>query len=143
MESPSRREVLAGGVGVFGTGTVAGCLGDGTSYGAEWADVDRIVLAATTEHWRGVEPSPIAEARNPMLRLIFGRTYEIEFRSEDDAGHRLQILNASGDVVSESEELPTADETASITVEASARLDEYRCPYFSATMTGEIVIFED
>lgn len=139
--APLRRRTLLQSTAIMGAGLVAGCLGDGGEYGEEWLDVERVTLEAMSNSWVGVEPEPIAEANNPTLRLIHGRTYDIEWRNGDGQTHTLEIRNSEGDPIEESTTRSVQDDTARLSFDAVAGVTSYACPHFEVTMTGSIEIF--
>lgn len=142
MGSPSRRSYIRA-VSCLGISLFAGCIGDNVGYGGEWRDVHRIQLLAERSRWVGVSPDPIVDANNPSLRLIYGRSYELEWENGDDRTHGLEIRNHEDDVVERSEDSDEYGQSRTISFEAVPGVTYYTCPHFEATMTGSFEIFSD
>lgn len=136
-----RRRRFLRGAAIAGSVGVVGCLGGGDEYGEDWVDVDRVQLAATSTSWIGEAPDPIVDANNPALRLIYGRTYEIEWRNADGREHRLEIWNGEDQHIAGDVTLAEEGETATLEVQAVGGMTTYVCPHHEVTMVGSIEIF--
>ena len=108
--------------------------------GTVWEDVDEIVLEANVTGWVGVEPAPIEGVENPTLLLFEGHEYEIEWRHGDSAIHNFQIRDVDDESLAETE-LAEPDQTpVSLTIHATAAMDEYVCEPHADMMVGDIVV---
>ncbi|AGB38708.1 cupredoxin domain-containing protein [Natronococcus occultus] len=94
-----------------------------------WADVEEIVVSATTAGWEGVEPEPIAGEENPPIVLTAGREYVLSWKNEDGRPHNIELWNEDGKVVDDygTELMEERDATQSLEFEASEEMAEYVC----------------
>ncbi|MXV63742.1 hypothetical protein GS429_17080 [Natronorubrum sp. JWXQ-INN-674] len=104
----------------------------------DWEDVDEIVLDGEIASWVGVEPAPIEDIENPTLLLFEGREYTIEWRNADGMPHNLKIRDEADDGLAETELIEGEGESASLTVDATAAMDNYVCEPHAQTMVGDI-----
>ncbi|WP_312909034.1 cupredoxin domain-containing protein [Natronosalvus caseinilyticus] len=109
---------------------------DGDSDGAEETDgsgetaptdVDEFVFEARTSHFTGLEPSAIADERNPTLVLTEGERYTITWHNADGHVHNVEIRDENEDVVRDYRTEPTDAESQSLTFEATADAAAYVC----------------
>lgn len=108
--------------------------------GAVWEDVDEIVLEANVTGWVGVEPAPIDGVENPTLLLFEGHEYEIEWRHGDSAMHSFQLRDVDGEPLAETEPVEPDRTPLSLTIHATAAMDEYVCEPHASMMAGDIVV---
>ncbi|WP_255171541.1 cupredoxin domain-containing protein [Natrononativus amylolyticus] len=94
-----------------------------------WADVDEIVLSATTAGFEGVEPAFIDGVENPTLVLTAGKSYVITWKNADGRPHNIELWDEREAVVDgyETELLEEDGESQSLEFEAKTEMVEYAC----------------
>ncbi|WP_265109628.1 hypothetical protein [Halosolutus halophilus] len=159
-----RRRFLSGVTATLGIALVTGCLGstddgdedttepvvdvaettEGNTDPEVWADVESLQFDGWVGGWVGVEPEPIADVENPTLVLVEGREYEITWENMDGIHHNFAFWDADHDVVNEYS-TPGTDvqgETETLTIEAMAEMETYRCEYQQARQRGDVVLLD-
>ncbi|USZ72973.1 plastocyanin [Natronosalvus halobius] len=108
------------------------------------ADVDEFVFEARTSHFTGVQPSAIADERNPTLVLTEGERYTITWHNADGHVHNVEIRDENDDVVQDYRTEPTGAESQSLTFEATTDAAAYVCDlHDSWGQRGSIDIVSD
>ncbi|MFC7240659.1 plastocyanin/azurin family copper-binding protein [Saliphagus sp. GCM10025317] len=107
-------------------------------------DVDEFVFEARTSHFTGLEPSAIADERNPTLSLTEGERYTITWHNADGHVHNVEIRDENEDVVQDYRTEPTDAESQSLTFEATADAAAYVCDlHASWGQRGSIDVVSD
>ena len=141
-----RRKFLTGSAATAAIALTAGCLGDDDDDDDDgideeaWEGVTEIYLEGRTESWTGVEPSVIDGETNPTLVLTEGETYELTWENMDGDSHNVDIRDAGGSTLEETELMGEEGETQTLEFEATADMAQYVCTPHAGTMVGDIEI---
>ncbi|SDR31401.1 hypothetical protein [Natronobacterium texcoconense] len=162
--SDIRRRTLLTGVGTTVAAAVAGCLGgdpdseseedepvvdeaettEGNTAPDAWRDVETIRFDGWVGGWVGVEPPAIDRVENPTLVLVPGREYEVIWENMDGIHHNIAFWDADREIVEDysSPGNEVVGEVESLTLEATADIETYRCEYQPEGQRGDVVILE-
>ena len=97
-----------------------------------------IRLGGQVSGWVGQSPGSIHGKTNPTLTLKPGTTYKISWTDLDGVEHQLQILDANGKVLEQTENGQDRGETKSVTFTAMQQMKQYRCKFHPTTMKGKV-----
>ena len=160
----ARRQFFAG-VGAVAATTIAGCLSGGG--GSEdddpepvvdaadslegdtdpdaWRDVEEIRFDGWVGGWVGLEPAAIDRVENPTLVLFEGREYELTWENQDGVHHNVAFWDADRDVIADysTPGNETVGESETLSFEATAEMETYRCEYQPAGQLGDVVIVDE
>ncbi|ELZ20924.1 PQQ-dependent sugar dehydrogenase [Natrinema limicola] len=129
----SRRTVLRSSAALSAAGLALPVLGQQDAITGE------IRLGGQISGWVGQEPEPIADERNPTLRLVEGRDYTLIWENVDGAGHNFVIENEAGDEEFVSTDILAMEgETQTVEFTAQEGMAAYYCQPHTSTMRGEI-----
>ena len=137
----TRRGFLGGvaAVGLLGSAAPASAQeGTETGTGTTGTPTTEYQLGAQVTGWSGQKPGSIEGTENPTLRLEAGRTYAITWVNLDGQQHQLQVLDADGEPVAESDLVSTQGATGAVEFEAGPGTVAYSCSIHTTSMEGRI-----